>query len=114
MKNKLTYLIVFFALVGCGNDDIEPTVDVAISNGKLQCQDNALSVETTKGYLLEAGINVLSQRCGRRNSAVLAACGVTENQIHVYTINANNLIDAENAGFIQTSNIEEGYTTIDC
>jgi len=114
MKLKPFSLAVLFILFGCDSDDAEPIVDVAISNGKLQCQENALPLETTKGYLLEAAVDVIAEYCGIENSPVVTECGATENQIHIFTINEKGLNKAENIGFIEASSLEDGYKIVDC
>lgn len=114
MKIKLITVAAIITLSACDSNNGENNADVAISNGKLQCQDNALPLETTKNYLLEAGINVVSEHCGIDNTPVTTVCGATANQIHVFTIKESDLSQAENIGFIEVSKLEEGYQTVNC
>ena len=114
MKIKYLTFLTLFTLFSCNDDDKEKTVEVFISNGKLQCQDNAIPINTTKSYLTNAGLDFLEQSCGIINAGYPAVCGGGTGQIHIYSIAESALNNAENIGFTNTSTLEDGYQSVEC
>jgi len=110
------YLPLFLLpmLISCDSNE---NIDVIISNGKLQCQDNAISINTTKAYLSEAGIEVESESCGQLTGLSYATvCGGGTGQIHIFSINQSALNEAENIGFTDSAKLESGvsYEKVSC
>lgn len=114
MKIKYLTLFLLFGVLSCNDNNKKETVDVFISNGALQCQDNAISVETTTSYLADAGISVLNQSCGIINAGYPSVCGGATGQIHIYSIAENDITNAENIGFTNVSILDDGYQSVDC
>jgi len=113
MNFKYLPLILLPALISC--DEGSDNVDVIISNGKLQCQDNAIPIETTKSYLTEVGIEVKSENCGiQLGIAVATVCGGPTEQIHIFSIDVKDLNEAENIGFTDSSMLKEGFEIKAC
>jgi len=113
VKIKYLPLMLLPTLISC--DENNEYVDVIISNGKLQCQDNAIPLAVTKSYLTEAGIDVESESCGiQLGISVVTVCGGPTEQIHIFSINVNDLIIAENIGFTDSSMLEAGYQKEAC
>lgn len=102
-------------LLACNDNTEEVNVDVVISNGALQCQDNAIPISTSKEYLTGAGISVKGERCGTlMGVGVVALCGAETGQIHIFSIGENDLDEAVNLGFIDSSTIDEGFDIVEC
>lgn len=103
---KLNYLtILVLSITGCNdlnsNDLADNEIDVYISTGELQCQDNGLPISVTKNYLLNADIEVKAQSCGSLTGvSLLAVCGAATGKLHVFTIDEVHAQVAENIGFI--------------
>jgi hypothetical protein len=114
MNLKFMSIIVLASLMGCNHDDESTSLDVYISNGQLQCRDNAIPVATTEAYLTDAGIAVTNSSCGIINGAYSAVCDSDAGKIHVYTIAKTELYNAENLGFTETTKIDAGYTPVEC
>ena len=114
MKIKYLSCLASIVLLSCNDSDKEESVDIYISNGKLQCQDNAIPINTTKSYLIEAGIDVLSQNCGVINAGYAAVCGGGLGLLHIYTIPLKEINNAVNIGFSDVSLLEDGYQEVDC
>ncbi len=114
MKIKYLSFLTLFALFSCNDDDKEKSVDVYISNGKLQCQDNAIPINTTKSYLTDAGIEFSEQSCGIINAVYPAVCGGGTGQVHIYSISKDDINSATNIGFTEASTLEDGYQSTDC
>tara|TARA_R110002167_G_scaffold179835_2_gene379763 strand:+ start:71109 stop:71462 length:354 start_codon:yes stop_codon:yes gene_type:complete len=114
MKIKYLSFLALFALFSCNDDDKEKTVEVYISNGKLQCQDNAIPINITKSYLTNAGLDFLEQSCGIINAGYPTVCGGGTGQIHIYSISKNDINSATNIGFTEVSTLEDGYQSMDC
>jgi hypothetical protein len=113
MNFKYLPLILLPTLISC--DQGSDNIDVIISNGSLQCQDNAIPIETTKSYLTDAGIEVKDENCGiQLGVAVATVCGGPTAQIHIFSINQKDLIKAENIGFTDSSMLEEGFEIKAC
>lgn len=115
--NPLTFLILiimFGCNAGTGSNE-ETNVEVVISNGKLQCQDNAISIGTSKSNLTDSGILVKQEGCGVQKGVDFpAVCGAATGQFHIFTISEDDLNKAENIGFISSSNFEEGFELVAC
>ncbi len=62
MNIKYLPFLILPILLACNDNDEQVNVDVVISNGALQCQDNAIPISTTKEYLTGAGISVKAER----------------------------------------------------
>lgn len=114
MKIKCLPLLVLLVLFSCNDSDKEKTVDVFISSGKLQCQDNAIPIDTTTSYLTNAGIVISNQSCGIINAGYPTVCGGETGEIHIYTIPKDEINSAENIGFTKVSTLEDGYQSVDC
>jgi len=116
MKVKYLALLILPVLLSCNSDNNdEVNVDVVISNGALQCQDNAISISTTKEYLTGAGISVKAESCGVLiGVGVVTLCGAETGQVHVFSIDENDLHKAENLGFIDSSTLDEGFKVVEC
>jgi len=116
MKIKSLFFLVFPILIACdGGSSSEISIEVVISNGKLQCQDNAIPISTTKGYLTDSGISVKSEKCGIHKGIDFPAfCSGETGQVHIFTINKKDLNEAENLGFIESSTFEEGFELVEC
>ena len=114
MKIKTLSFLALFTLFSCNDRDKENTVDVFISNGHLQCQNNAIPVSTTKSYLTTTGIQVLNQSCGIINAGYATVCGGATGEIHIYSIPTEKVNIAENSGFTQVSELEDGFQVVEC
>ncbi len=115
MNIKHLPFLILPMLLACNDDIEEVNVDVVISNGALQCQDNAISISTTKEYLTGAGISVKAESCGTLTGVgVVTLCGAETGQIHVFSIDEKDLDEAGNLGFTDSSTIEEGFDTVEC
>lgn len=116
---KYTYLIlpVMVALFGCNESEPDNNIEVYISTGELQCQDNGLPISLTKGYLQEAGIEVKAESCGNLTLVDYpSVCGGETGKLHVFTINNSDSQVAENIGFtIPDSSVNGGeYAKVEC
>ena len=117
---KINYLTTFICcnlLCSCADYIPNNNIDVYISNGKSMCQDNALSISITKGYLLDADITVVSQSCGYLTQlAFPQVCGGETGALHIFTIAKSDAMLAENIGFTLPDNkiIEDSYQKIAC
>ncbi|MFT5852587.1 MAG: hypothetical protein ACI87J_002565 [Colwellia sp.] len=116
---KFIYLIlpILVSLSGCNQSDSDNNIEVYISTGELQCQDNGLSISLTKSYLQEAGIEVKAESCG--NLILVdypSVCGGGTGKLHVFTIHENHSQTAENIGFtIPDSTVGGGdYAKVEC
>jgi len=105
---------MLLGLFSCNDSGNKNTIDVFISNGKLQCQDNAIPTEITESYLTGDGINATNQSCGIINAGYPSVCGGATGQIHIYTIAKGEINNAENIGFTRVSTLEDGYQSVDC
>ncbi|MBA6358071.1 MULTISPECIES: hypothetical protein [unclassified Colwellia] len=116
---KFIYLMlpILVSLSGCNQSDSDNNIEVYISTGELQCQDNGLSISLTKSYLQEAGIEVKDESCG--NLILVdypSVCGGGTGKLHVFTIHENHSQTAENIGFtIPDSTVGGGdYAKVEC
>lgn len=126
MKHKIYTSFILLTLAACASDAdsvIETNVskiykaeiNVYISNGKRQCEKNALPIETTKGYLINAGIGVSAQSCGLLNGLVYSSvCGGSTGQVHVFTIDQSQLDKAKSLGFAELSETPKGIIPVKC
>jgi hypothetical protein len=115
--NYLAILSLFILLSACNDTDSDTEIDVYISSGKLMCQDNALPLSVTKGYLLAANIAVKSESCGYLTEVVYPEfCGGATGELHIFTIDKSDAMLAENIGFTLPDSqvIEDNYDRITC
>ncbi|KGJ90554.1 hypothetical protein [Colwellia psychrerythraea] len=114
MNIKFLPFLILPMLLAC-DDSEEVNVNVVISNGALQCQDNAIPISTTKEYLTGAGISVKAESCGTLiGVGVVTLCGAESGQVHIFSIDEKDLDEAVNLGFTDSSTIEEGFDTVEC
>jgi len=78
-----------------------------------------VSEQQTAQILIAKGINVVASQCGYLSGvAVAAQCGLGDINIHLHTINARNLPEAQALGFKSVSTLKReddtGYVIIDC
>ncbi|MGB2739236.1 MAG: hypothetical protein WBC60_01625 [Cognaticolwellia sp.] len=116
---KFNYLILsaLVALSGCNDSESDNDIEVYISTGELQCQDNGLSISLTRSYLEDASIEVKDESCGNLTLAVYpAVCGGETGKLHVFTIASSDSQAAENIGFtIPDSSIAGSeYAKLEC
>ena len=126
MSRKVYAFSILLILAACASDAdsvIESSVstifttelNVYISNGQQQCFNSALPINTTKGYLTDAGIAVSAQSCGLLNGVMYSSvCGGSTGQVHVFTIDENNLDKAKDLGFDELSNTPKGIIPVNC
>lgn len=135
MKFNYLILLVFIMISGCDGSDsnnsiesnsapceescneLASSIDIYISTGELQCEDNALPISATKSYLSEAGVEVNAESCGYLTGvAVPTVCGEADINLHVFTINESDAQIAEQLGFtIPDASIEtEQYVKEEC
>ena len=116
---KINYLIIstLVILAGCDDSDSNNDIDVYISTGELQCQENGLTISETKDYLLDANIEVKSESCGHLTEIVYAdVCGGKTGKLHVFSIDKADKNTAENLGFTipDDTTSEDDYEKEDC
>jgi hypothetical protein len=116
---KINYLILSTLIMvsGCNESDSSNDIEVYISTGELQCQENGLSISVTKSYLLDANVEVKNESCGSLTQVVYpAVCGGGTGKLHVFTIDKADSQVAENIGFtIPDSSIsEDDYEKVEC
>jgi hypothetical protein len=102
---------------GCNDTDSSNNIEIYISTGELQCQENGLSIAETKRYLLESDIDVKAESCGTLTLIDYpAVCGGGTGKLHVFTIDESDSQLAENLGFtIPDSSASEGdYIKTEC
>ena len=126
MKSKYYTSFILLTLVACasGAESIvessvskmfKTEINVYISNGKQQCENNALPITVTKSYLVDAGIGISAQSCGILNGVMYASvCGGASGQVHIFTIDKNDLDKAKAIGFDDLSNTPNGIMPVDC
>lgn len=114
MKYKLVMLYALLFLQSCDDND---NVNVLISSGKTQCENNALPINVTRSYLESASIDVIKASCGNLTGVAYAdVCGGGTADIHIFTIDKKDLNEAVNIGFTDPSKLQEGvgYETKTC
>lgn len=122
MKPKLYLLPIAIFISSCGGSSSTSStpeeIKVYISKGDTQCNDDGLDLEETTSYLTDANIEVLQSECGKIIGLTIpTVCGASTENIYVHTIMDENLADAENIGFMQTSAIENddnSYQIVEC
>ncbi|TYK64163.1 hypothetical protein [Colwellia echini] len=122
MKIKLWMLLLSFFLISCDDDSstslVEDTIDVYISKGDTQCNDDGLSIEETASYLTNSDIKALESQCGIISGlSFTAVCGGGTGNIYIHTIDIDDLDAAENLGFIDASSLiveDSGYAVVEC
>lgn len=126
MNRKIYTPFILLILAACASD-VESVdkisvstmftseVNVYISNGKRQCLNFSLPIDTTKGYLTNAGIDVSAQSCGLLNGVMYSSvCGGATGQVHVFTIDEANLDKAKELGFDELDNTPKGVIPVKC
>ncbi|MBU2917572.1 hypothetical protein KO505_06295 [Psychrosphaera sp. F3M07] len=113
------FILISLAACACITDvpvtKEQKKATVFISNGKTQCQDNALPINTTKRDLLAAGIDVMSQSCGVLTGRMYASvCGGQTGQVHLFVIDIANVEKAKALGFSQVDDTALGIREIEC
>ncbi|MBH0016926.1 hypothetical protein JFJ09_05710 [Pseudoalteromonas arctica] len=116
---KINYLIMstLVMISGCNESDSNNDIEVYISTGELQCQENGLSISVTKSYLLDANVEVKNESCGYLTQFTYAAvCGGGTGKLHVFTIDKTDSQVAKNIGFtIPDSSVsEDDYIKLEC
>lgn len=120
---KINYLILSSLVIifGCNEsdsiDEVDDNIEVYISTGELQCQENGLAILVTKSYLLDAGIEVKAESCGNLTEVKqLSVCGAGTGKLHVFTIDKSDSQVAGNIGFIipDSSVSEDDYEKVEC
>jgi len=114
---KFTYLILSALVVLSGCEESDNNIEVYISTGELQCQDNGLPISLTKRYLEEAGIEVKAESCGNLTLVDYpSVCGAGTGKLHIFTIDNSDAQLAENIGFtIPDTSVSGGeYAKIEC
>ncbi|WP_413699413.1 hypothetical protein ACLKMH_18380 [Psychromonas sp. KJ10-10] len=120
MNFKYWILLLTFSLISCVGDSSSEidTVDVYISKGDTQCNDDGLTIEETISFLTTSGIEVSESQCGVISDlSYPAVCGGGTNNIYIHTIEIDDLGDAENLGFTDTSLLiteESSYSIVEC
>lgn len=99
MKPSTFSLIVCLILAGCVHIREPDTVMVYKYDGSLQCEGDGESVETMRGELVQAGVEVICSQKARDGRVYPAMCGAATGRVNVYTIDAADLDAAEALGF---------------
>ncbi|MFT2090144.1 hypothetical protein [Paraglaciecola sp. 2405UD69-4] len=115
------FLLLAILLVSCSSDLTSEVgvqlVSVYIASGKTQCNDDGLSLEDTSAFLTSADIDFTEPQCGYITGVSYpTVCGADTSDIYIYTIEASNLVEAENLGFSDVSGLDErlSYKTVTC
>ena len=109
---KFKYLVVLSSLFISACDDesniVEPElVEVYISKGDTQCNDNGLSLSEVTSYLSDAEIDINETMCGQIvGISHDAVCGGGTNNVYSFTISTESLLLAENLGFQSLSSLD--------
>ena len=117
MKFKCLLLSVLIAITGCNDSESDNDIEVYISTGELQCQDNGLAISLTRGYLEDANVEVKAESCGNLTLVdYLAVCGGETGKLHVFTISSSDSQAAENIGFTIPESSVPGseYAKVEC
>ncbi|WP_318493268.1 hypothetical protein [Photobacterium leiognathi] len=114
MYKKSWILILVILFTGCVVAKEQRTVDVGISSGKVQCQEDRIPKGVSEGLLLKSGIKVLNSHCGVENKFSIAMCGASDNELYIYEIREKDLRLAKQNGFIEVDSLVDGYTETDC
>ena len=121
MKFNYLLLSVLVTISGCNDsepdDEVDNDIEVYISTGELQCQENGLSISLTKSYLEDASIEVKAESCGNLTLIDYPdVCGGGTGKLHVFTIASSDSQAAENIGFtIPDSSVAGGeYAKLEC
>jgi hypothetical protein len=122
MKFKFWILLFSFFLISCDEDSstslVQDTIDVYISKGDTQCNDDGLTIEETTSYLTNSDIKAFESQCGVISGlSFYAVCGGGTGHIYIHTIDINDLDAAENFGFIDASTLvgeDSGYAIVEC
>lgn len=107
-------------LVACSSQDQEQEVrQVFIDNGAVQCQFSGKPPAETATLLTDGGVEVIESQCAvLTGMAVAAMCGMGDLNIHVHTIDANDVSKAETLGFRSVGALaqgeEAGWLPTDC
>lgn len=101
--------------MGCNDSDSNHDIEVYISTGELQCQDNGLDISVTKSYLLD--VKVKSESCGSLTEVdFIQECGGGTGNLHVFTIDESDMQVAEDIGFTipDSADPDDDYEKVEC
>jgi hypothetical protein len=111
-NSKIFRLCCLAILVGCDGTGADPqnddttSVQVFISNGHTQCDNNGAPLAQTQMILVQGGIDVLGSACGTITGvAYPAVCGAATGEINIHRVRRENVADAERLGFRNVSDI---------
>lgn len=108
MRVLVSYILVLFVLVtnaGCSQSpDIfssKPSLTslVTIDDGSVQCELSPKSTQQTSQALIDAGINVISSKCGSTSLVYPAVCGSGNSSFHIHEISTSDLSKATDLGY---------------
>jgi hypothetical protein len=119
---KFKYLLVLSGLFISACDDesaiVEPElVEVYISKGDTQCNNDGLSLSEVTSYLSDAEIEITESMCGHiLGISHDAVCGGGTNNVYSFIISTESLLLAENLGFQSLSSLDSELSieTVDC
>lgn len=125
MLPKTLLLILAFFLISCGenttDEQTETTqdnvVEVYISKGDTQCNQDGLSLDEASSYLLDADISIAESNCGVITGvAFMSMCGAGTSNIYYFSIQESNLVKAKSLGFSALSSLKSdlGYKAKSC
>ncbi|MDO6524809.1 hypothetical protein Q4519_03835 [Motilimonas sp. 1_MG-2023] len=120
MSKIITSFAVIFATLSVSACNTTPssTSLVYISDGYVQCETPAMSLDMTRNLLTEVGINVITSHCAHiTDLAVISMCGAGGTGIHLHEIASQDNNKATAAGFDNVSKLTEqslNYEIIDC
>ena len=94
-------------LAGCGGGDANPgdaaSAMVYKYRGSVQCGTRGSSLAAMSVELIDAGITVLSARCGSDGLIHAAVCGASDGVINIFEIPANQVASAQSLSFAPLS-----------
>ncbi len=118
---KFKYLLVISSLFIAACDDESPTepefIEVYISKGDTQCNNDGLSLSEVTSYLSDAEIDINESMCGHiLGISHNTVCGGSTSNIYYFTIPTDFLFQAENLGFQSLSSLDSelSYETVEC
>ena len=100
-------------VAGCTGSSPWHPVKVYKSDGSLQCQGDGTSVEEMQRELTDRGIAVACGQKASDGSAHVTVCGASTGSINVYTIDAEDLAQAQSLGFASTAELPD-YQDQEC
>jgi hypothetical protein len=98
---KFLLLVLTVELIACSKRTLPASVaEVFKHDGSVQCDGGeATSVDEMADELTSAGIEVFCSRKDQFVGGTCAACSCPSGQINVYTIDSQDVPDAESLGF---------------